>query len=286
MIRASLIIVVFLLFTGCQSRTPVPPASALPPLAVINGHEIALEEFQQYFEKEKWKFGEGPILEEKITQTRQEIFDDFIKDVLLRQEAEKRNIVMTDEEVTQSHLGKRGLLIQKLTDQIAQQEKKITPEVIQHYYKENVSKFWHPEEVRARQIVTDSQEKAKAIREMLAGGESFEAVALKYSMSPDRKSGGNLGWFARGAMPPEFDQICFALPVMEMSEVIKTPYGYHIFQVLERHASGFYPFEEVKEKIRAELMQKEGRQIFQNWYGQLRADAKVEVSTKLMELIK
>ncbi len=118
---------------------------------------------------------------------------------------------------------------------------------------------------------------------MLVGGASFEEVARKYSLSPDRKQGGDLGWFGKGIMPQEFEQICFHLKINELSPVVKTPYGFHIFQVLEMREAGQSAFDEVREEIRERMVGTKGRGLFQSWYEGLRAKAKIEVRTELLE---
>ena len=91
-----------------------------------------------------------------------------------------------------------------------------------------------PDEVHVRHIVVKAADVAKDIVQQLAAGMRFEDAAVKYSLSPDGKGGGDLGFFARGVMPSVFDEVCFSLPIGRPSSVIASPYGFHVFLVVER----------------------------------------------------
>lgn len=290
------------------SCSPAQPPS--PLLATVNGDGVTLAEFQNYVQTEQWKFGEV-----QSAKAKEKLLDGFLKDHLLLTEAKRRGINVSSQEINESvqkfksHYPKeeefekllslkgssfeefeerraKELTIQKLVEAVVDKELKLSGEDLKKYYQEHRGEFQHGEEVHARQLVTDSKEKAQALREMLLKGTPFEEVALKYSLSPDRKEGGDLGWFERGRMPKEFDAICFSLPVMELSPVVQTPYGYHLFQILEKRGAGELSFEEVQTKIRERLKSQRGREVFQKFYERLRASAKVKVYEEVLQQIQ
>lgn len=91
------------------------------------------------------------------------------------------------------------------------------------------------EEVHVRHILVDTEDKAKEILTRLKAGEKFEDVAKAESKDDGTKDkGGDLGWFPKGKMVPEFDTAAFQLPVNQLSDPVKSTYGYHIIQVLEK----------------------------------------------------
>ena len=290
--------------------SPSKPAS--PTLATVNEQKITLDDFGKALTMEQWKFGsEGGLTPAQAKQLKTQVLETLLKDALLLEEADKRGITIPDAEVEKSVgqfknyyakeddfeklLQVRGLTlkdfkeqrrkelrIKKLSEQVTVEQIKLTPEVLKKYYEAHLSEFSHPEQVRARQIVTDTKEKADALRKMLIDGASFEETAAKYSLSPDRKEGGDLGWFGRGIMPQEFDHVCFGLKPKALSPVVKSPYGFHLFEVLETRGAGQFSFDEVEADIQKRLMQSEGRDVFQKWYDGLRAAAKLEVHQELL----
>ncbi|MDO8526389.1 MAG: peptidyl-prolyl cis-trans isomerase [Deltaproteobacteria bacterium] len=290
--------------------TPKPHS---PVLATVNGEKITLEDFQKSMDATRWKFGsELGLSAERLKQLKTSAVESLLKDQLLLQEANRRGIEVSSSEVDKSvaqfkgyysreedfekmlelkvmtskdfrEQRKKELRIKRLIDVVIAEQLSLTDEEIQKYYESHLSEFKHGEQVRARQIATDSREKAEALRKMLVDGTSFEEVAKKYSLSPDRMQGGNLGWFERGVMPGDFERVCFRLKPGELSAVIKSPYGYHLFEVLETRGAGQLPLDEVRESIRKKFLEINGREAFQKWYEALRAGAKIEVKTELLD---
>jgi peptidyl-prolyl cis-trans isomerase C/foldase protein PrsA len=253
--------------------------------------------------------------DDRMEEIKSRVLEILLKNRLLLQSAKSEGISVPDEKVEKSLkdfksyypkqedfenlLRLRGvtleefrkqrseeLKIEMLVDKITKERMNISPLDLKEYYKNHKQEFKHPEQVRVRQIVTDSEDKAQALREMLQNGASFEKVAKTYSLSPDRKQGGDLGWFGRGVMPREFDKTCFSLGEGELSPVVQTPYGFHLFEVLEKRGAGQFPFDAVREFIQRKLIEMKGREIFQNWYENLRAEAAIEVDTHALEGIR
>lgn len=282
------IFVATFILTSCQNAV-APPS---PTLAVVNGKAVSLSSFQKYQSTESWRFPK---------EDRNSLLNAFLTSQLLLQEADKRKIDVSSEELKkeakdlQNLLAEKGislqdfldrrrdeLKIQKLVSEVLREKISVSREELLQFYEKNGGEFQHPEEVHVRQIVLDSESKASAVRELLVQGKSFTEVAARYSLSPDRKTGGDLGWFSKGVMPGTFDQICFSLPVGILSPIVKTPYGFHLFEVLEKRSAGREPFEEVEEKIREKLMAEKGRVLFQEWYEALKKESQVKVFEKVL----
>ncbi len=88
-------------------------------------------------------------------------------------------------------------------------------------------------EVRASHLLVDTEEQAQTLREEIVAGKAFAEVAKAVSKCPSGRNGGDLGFFGRGRMVPEFDQAAFTQPVGEISEPIRTQFGYHLLVVTE-----------------------------------------------------
>ncbi len=90
-----------------------------------------------------------------------------------------------------------------------------------------------PEKIRCAHILVEKQSKALEVLEKLKAGQSFDKLAAEYSIDSSRKRGGDLGYFGHGVMVKEFEKAAFALKKGEVSQPIKTQFGYHIIKRLE-----------------------------------------------------
>ncbi len=91
-----------------------------------------------------------------------------------------------------------------------------------------------PSQVRASHILVDSEAEAKRLLNMIRAGKKFEKLAKKHSKCPSGKKGGDLGYFGRGMMVPEFDNVVFTMNKGEVSSPVKTQFGYHLIMVVDR----------------------------------------------------
>jgi len=156
------------------------------------------------------------------------------------------------------------------------------------FYDSNLQSFKQPEQVTASHILvalgkddTDAQKaekraKAAKIRGELLAGADFAQEATQYSDCPSKQQGGNLGTFSKDKMVPEFANAAFALKVGELSDIVETPFGYHIIKVTAHEQPRDVPYEESKADIAAYLVD-QGKQAAINSYIQsLRSGAKIE----------
>ena len=129
------------------------------------------------------------------------------------------------------------------------------------------------EEVRARHILVDSEEKAKEIYEKIAHGADFTEMAKQYSKDPGSKDdGGDLGYFTRGRMVPQFEEAAFKLEKGEVSLPVQSQFGWHLIKVEDKRQRGAPPFEKIKDRIIATLVHRRAQKIGKH----LRSEAKVE----------
>jgi len=139
----------------------------------------------------------------------------------------------------------------------------IPPADVERSYNDNIQQYSTAEQVRASHILlktdgtNDAAVKAKAedvLKQAKAPGADFAALAKKYSQDEgSAASGGDLNYFGRGRMVPEFDTAVFAMEPGQISDLIKTQYGYHIIKLVEKKAATTKPFEEVRQQIADQL---------------------------------
>jgi parvulin-like peptidyl-prolyl isomerase len=156
-----------------------------------------------------------------------------------------------------------------------------SPEV-RRYYQANPQEFEKPEQVHARQIVVATQEDAAAAMELLRSGADFAAVAKEKSTAPEAESGGDLGYFAMGEMPAEFN-VVFGLPKGGTSGTVKSPYGYHIFKLVDKRRAGRISLEEARKEITEKLRREKEDKRYKQWLTELRKRTKLEINYQELE---
>ncbi len=189
---------------------------------------------------------------------------------------------VTNEEWTS--LKRENLIVNKYLSQGSIGEGEVSETELKKYYEEHIERFKTPESVHVRQIVTDTKEKAEAILRRVQLGENFAKLAYDLSLSPDRKVGGDLGYIRRGEFPREFE-VCFSMSPGEISPIIPSLYGFHIFKIIQKEPPKTLSFEEVNDKILAERKQKNREEAVQKLVEQLRERAKVVVNEDILKRI-
>jgi len=129
------------------------------------------------------------------------------------------------------------------------------------------------DEVRARHILVDSKDKAREVYEKLAHGSDFAQLAKAYSKDPGSKDqGGELGFFGRGQMVPQFEEVAFGLKKGEISEPFESQFGWHIVRIDDRRQRAAPAFEAVKQRVVASMIHKRAQQVAAD----LRSKAQIE----------
>ncbi|MBI1389102.1 MAG: hypothetical protein GC154_11705 [bacterium] len=135
----------------------------------------------------------------------------------------------------------------------------VTPEAIKQYYEDNISRYEHGEQAKASHILlrvtpgADEEavkQKALDIKKEIEGGLSFANAAMTYSEDPSAvRNKGDLGYFSKGQMVPPFEEAAFSLPLGQVSDPVKTQFGYHLILVEDRKEAGTDPLEDVEKDI-------------------------------------
>ena len=132
-------------------------------------------------------------------------------------------------------------------------DKVLTEEAVQQYYEETVVAQGGEVEIRARHILVDTEAEAADLVAQLEEGADFEQLARDNSTGPSAPAGGDLGYFDRSRMVPEFGDAAFALDVGEVSSPVQTQFGWHVIKVEDRRESPPLPLEAVSEELRRQL---------------------------------
>ncbi len=176
---------------------------------------------------------------------------------------------------------RRKLLVKKTIAAALGATNDVPEEAARKYYREHRSEYDSPARVRASHIVVATEESAIDIRRKLSAA-NFADIARKVSLGPEAKEGGDLGFFGRGEMPEEFEAAVFALKVGEVSPVVKTGYGFHIFMLVARKKGGRVAYPEVRESIMERLRGDKANSELAAWLSALKQNTPIEVNEGLL----
>ncbi len=268
------------LFSSCEKFGE--KALGQKGLVRINNVSISLEEFHQ--------MSEGQSLEGKMRLLNEKGLRDFLDNYVitrevLYQEAKKKGLDKNKEILAKVDNFKRAMVIDALLEEVLRRKAEVSENEIGQYYKENKDLFTEPLEVKIRHIFVASEPALKEVLMKLSKGESFEKLAATYNVDPSRGDGGNLGYIRRGQLAPSFasfEEAAFSLRKRgEISEVVKTPYGYHLIRLEDSKGKFERPLDQVKEKIRFFLQTKKRQDAYLQYVKEAKSRAKIVINEKL-----
>jgi peptidyl-prolyl cis-trans isomerase C len=183
----------------------------------------------------------------------------------------------------------KGLAINAMLDAEIYVKVSVSEEKAKEYYEKNREKFDQPETVKARHIllrlapdaddatVKKVRAKMDEIVGKLESGEDFAELAKKYSEGPSSLKGGDLGFFGRGAMIKEFEDVAFSLKPGDKPQVVRTRFGFHLIETLEKREAGVSTYQDVKGKIFDQLAYGEKTKLLNEYIAALKKKAEIKV---------
>lgn len=151
----------------------------------------------------------------------------------------------------------------------------VTPDEVKARYEAEIAKIEPQDEVRARHILVKTEDEAKAVIADLDGGKDFVELAKEKSTDPNKSEGGDLGFFGKGRMVPEFEAVAFTLePGTYTKEPVKTQFGFHVIKVEEKRKQQPPALEQVEGQVRQIVMRDKYVELLEK----AKADAGVEIA--------
>ncbi len=302
------ILMIAAILSACQKGMPADI------VAQVNDEAITVAEFTAELFPLVDGYQNPPTRQEEVDfkNLKKALLDQLIEKRLVLNEANKMGITVSDneledafafikrsypqgrfDEIVRDEAARRQwkeslhqrLLIEKVINRVSQLTSPIDEHTLRKYYKKHRSEFVVPEQVRVRQIVVKDHQEAEGLLRRIKRGDSFEELARRHSIGPEAEMGGDLGFFGRGDMPEEFD-VVFSLKAGETSNIVQSPYGYHIFQVVARRGQSQSNFDEVKEQVRKMMVREEEDDIFRDWLKKVKKRASIRVNKKALKNIE
>lgn len=256
--------------TGCLAMVllaslPVRAEDANPVLAKVNGSEIRQSDVALAEEEL------GPSLAQMDPASKKENVLAFLIDMkIVAKAAEAKKIEDRDDFKARLAFTRNRLLMDNLLS--VEGKAATTDEAMKKVYEDASKQIAGEQEVHARHILVETEDEAKAIEDELKKGADFAELAKKKSKDPGASDGGDLGFFTKDQMVPEFSKVAFSLEPGKISDPVKSQFGWHIIKVEEKRNRKPPDFEQVKAQIETYVT----RKAQADYVAKLRETAKVE----------
>jgi len=261
-------------------------------LAQVGQYKLTLKEFNDQIRSLPPQL---QMAVQRNPELKKQLLDRWVQLNLMALEARKQKLQDKPDVKKRIEEMTNALLAQEYMMENVSDKAKVTDKEIEKYYNKHKSEFMQPEQVRARHILIkvpanatkkqweEARKKALEIRAKLVKGESFAKLAQKYSDDPGSKArGGDLGYFRKGQMVPEFEKAAFALKKGEISQPVKTTFGYHIIKLEDKKPAKQRSLQEVKQEIRQKLLRQKQMELRNKIVEKLRKKYPVSVHEELL----
>ena len=278
--RRLLILILCITFAACH-RKPSIPADVV---SRVGERMITLADFKRYLERNT-----GTELAQMGPEVASAMLDQYVEEVILAEWAAAHGVEIPAEQIASAVRNDAGSTVIEKRDDMRRQKliADVSADVplpsdvdVRAYYDQHASEFRSGEEVRVRQILVHDETVADDIEQKLKKGTPFEQLSNQYSLAPNAKKGGEIGFVGRGELPKMFEDEIFSLKPGSVSSVIRTESSFHIFKVDERRPPGVVDLQTATPVIRERLKEEQVRSRIAELVGKARKDMQIAILTK------
>lgn len=251
---------------GLPATAQNTAAPADPVVASVNGAKIYRSDVSAAHGQLPEQYRKQPI-----DQVFQPIVNQLIRTKILSVKARADKLDQTDNYKKRMVLIQERLLGEALLAKLIGE--KVTDDVLRARYEKNSAQYPTKEEIRARHILVKTEDEANDLIKRLVAGADFAKLATENSTGPSKTRGGDLDYFGRGQMVPQFEEAAFALAKGEFTQKpVRSPFGWHVIKVEDKRQSKPPSFEESRAKLGQEVSQEVAAELVKN----LMENAKIE----------
>jgi parvulin-like peptidyl-prolyl isomerase len=278
--RRALVLIAVVLFAACNRKPSVPP----DVVARVGERMVTLSDFKRYLDRNT-----GTELAQMGPEVASAMVDQYLEEVILSEYAAAHGVEIPAEKIAAAVRTDAGVTVIEKRDEMRRQRligdtsESVAPPSdadIRAYYEQHPAEFKSGEEVHVKQILVHDENVATEIDEKLHAGGSFEALSGQYSLAPNAKKGGEIGYVSRGELPKMFEDEIFALKPGNVSGVIRTDSSFHIFKVEDRRPPGVIDLATASPVIRERLKDDAVRDRMAQLVGRARSELSIAVLTK------
>lgn len=298
-------LLVLVVFGGVYYFKSGEKADADPVVALVNGEEVFLSQLNRAYTNIN--------LNADVPLTKEEVLDSLIDQLLVLQALRASGTKVSDTEVADYiietlrernlpedvfykravesglsksevfYIFKDKLLMKNFYEAKINPQVNISNEMVIEFYGQNMESFFVPDLVNVSHILVDSEEKAVEIKQRLENGILLKELASE-SIDPSASlNKGNIGFIAKGQTVPEFEAAAFSLAEGEISEPVKTQYGYHIIEVSQKEPARYLPFDKVKDIIYQILFSRRQKELFDFYVDILVGKSTIEIYREVLD---
>jgi parvulin-like peptidyl-prolyl isomerase len=283
---------------------------ASKPLATVNGMTISIAEFNKRFARDvNSLLVRSSLAPEEYEHLKEEVLNILIDEKVMLLRAKELSISVSDAdlmkkvgEIKESNSSDEGfdkantthtvdygqwkeelrkrIILEKLISADVNSKIQVKEEERKIYRRKHKGLYAPEKKVHVAQIVVREQEKAETILKRLMKGEDFAKVAREESIGPEAKAGGDLGFVSQGFMPEEIDAAIFSQQPGEIGPVIRSPFGFHIFKIIEKGKKGS---DDIEGRVLTDLKKQKEEEEYALWLGALRSKAAIKINRDLLK---
>jgi len=279
-VRRRVILALCIAIAACH-RKPSIPADVV---ARVADRMITLADYKRYLDRNA-----GTDLSQVGPEVSSAMLDQYVEEIILSEYAAAHGVEIPAEQIASAVRNDAGATVIEKRDDMRRERLIATisadvppasdPEV-RAYYDQHASEFRIGEEVHVRQILVHDEAVADDIQQKLKRGTSFETLSSEFSLAPNAKKGGEIGFVGRGQLPKMFEDEIFALKPGGISTVIRTESSFHIFKVDERRAPGVVDLQKAAPVIREKLKDEQVKNRIAELVSKARKEMQIAVLTK------
>ncbi|HSP15873.1 MAG TPA: peptidyl-prolyl cis-trans isomerase [Thermoanaerobaculia bacterium] len=265
---------------ACHRKPATPP----DVIVRVGDRMLTLEDFKRYLDRNA-----GTDLAQMAPEVTSAMLDQYVEEVVLAEYAATHGVEVPADAIAAAVRADAGATVKEKRDDMRRQKliANLSAEIaepsetqIREYYDQHLNEFRSGEEVRVRQILVHDEALADEIVAKLKKGASFEEMSRQYSLAPNAKKGGDIGYVSHGELPKMFEDEIFALTPGSVSNVIRTDNSFHVFKVDERRPPGTVDLATAEPVIRQRIREDEIRDRMANLTAEARRELQIAVLTK------
>lgn len=278
--RATLATLIALAIFACHRKPSIAP----DVVARIGERVMTLADFKRYLERNA-----GTELAQVNPEVASAMLDQYVEEIVLSEYAAAHGVEVSAEKIAAGVRTDAGVTVIEKRDEmrrgrliadLSQQLPAASDDEVRIYYDQHPGEFKSGEEVHVRQILVHDETLAGEIQQKLRAGASFEQLSGQYSLAPNAKKGGDIGYVSRGELPKMFEDEIFALKPGAVSNVIRTDSSFHLFKVDERRPAGTIDVTTAAPVIRTRLRDDAIRQKIAELVTRSRGELSIAILTK------